>query len=133
MPSESLPVPCSRPSTASWHLGSTKSSSRCRWRISPPSSPRPCAQLRQVGASFGRLTGALGRRIFARANGGGRMALEIRQVNPHFAAEIGGIDLNKSVDGSMVDAIWEAIDRYAVLVFRNQRLDDTQLRDFAAN
>ena len=32
-----------------------------------------------------------------------------------------------------VDAIWEAIDRYAVLVFRDQHLDDTQLRDFAAN
>ena len=61
------------------------------------------------------------------------MALGIRQVNPHFAAEIGGIDLSKSVDRPTVDAIWQAIDRYAVLVFRDQRLDDTQLRDFAAN
>jgi alpha-ketoglutarate-dependent 2,4-dichlorophenoxyacetate dioxygenase len=61
------------------------------------------------------------------------MALEIRQVNPFFVAEVGRIDLSKSVDRSTVDAIWEAIDRYAVLVFRDQRLDDTQLRDFAAN
>ena len=61
------------------------------------------------------------------------MVLEIRQVNPHFAAEIGGIDLNKSVDGSMVDAIWEAIDRYAVLVFHDQHLDDEGLRNFAGN
>ena len=61
------------------------------------------------------------------------MALEIRPVNPHFAAEIGGIDLSKSVDGPTVAAIWQAIDRYAVLVFLDQRLDDTQLRDFAAN
>jgi len=31
-----------------------------------------------------------------------------------------------------VRTIWDAIDRYAVLVFRHQRLSDTQLRDFAA-
>jgi alpha-ketoglutarate-dependent 2,4-dichlorophenoxyacetate dioxygenase len=61
------------------------------------------------------------------------MALEIRQVNPFFVAEIGGIDLSKSVDRPTVDAIWQAIDRYAVLVFRDQCLDDTQLRDFAGN
>jgi len=61
------------------------------------------------------------------------MAIEIRQVNPFFVAGIGGIDLRKSVDRPTVDAIWQAIDRYAVLVFRDQCLDDTQLRDFAAN
>jgi alpha-ketoglutarate-dependent 2,4-dichlorophenoxyacetate dioxygenase len=61
------------------------------------------------------------------------MAIEIRRVNPHFVAEIGGIDLSKGADRPMVDAIWDAIDRYAVLVFRDQRLDDTQLRDFAAS
>ena len=61
------------------------------------------------------------------------MAIEIRQVNPFFVAEIGGIDLSKSVDRPTVDAIWQAIDRYAVLVFRDQCLDDTQLRDFAGN
>jgi hypothetical protein len=26
------------------------------------------------------------------------MDIEIRQVNPHFVAEIGGIDLSKSID-----------------------------------
>jgi alpha-ketoglutarate-dependent 2,4-dichlorophenoxyacetate dioxygenase len=61
------------------------------------------------------------------------MAIEIRQVNPHFAAEIGGIDLSKGVDRPTVDAISEAIDRHAVLVFHDQHLDDTQLRDFASN
>jgi alpha-ketoglutarate-dependent 2,4-dichlorophenoxyacetate dioxygenase len=61
------------------------------------------------------------------------MAIEIWQVNPFFVAEIGGIDLSETVDRPAVDAIWQAIDRSAVLVFRNQRLDDTQLRDFAAN
>src|SRR6516162_1936898 len=75
----------------------------------------------------------IGRRIFARADGGVRMTIEIRPVNPRFVAEIGGIDLGKSIDRLTVDAVWEAIDRYAVLVFHDQRLDDTQLRDFAGN
>jgi alpha-ketoglutarate-dependent 2,4-dichlorophenoxyacetate dioxygenase len=61
------------------------------------------------------------------------MAIEFRQVHPLFVAEIGGIDLGKGVDRATVNAIWEANDRYAVLVFRDQHLDDTQLRDFAAN
>ena len=61
------------------------------------------------------------------------MAIEIRQVNPHFAAEIGGIDVSKGVDRPTIDAISEAIDRYAVLVVHDQHLDDTQLRDFASN
>jgi alpha-ketoglutarate-dependent 2,4-dichlorophenoxyacetate dioxygenase len=61
------------------------------------------------------------------------MAIEIRPVNPLFVAEIAGIDLGKSADRPTVDAVWETIDRYAVLVFHDQRLDDTRLRDFAAN
>jgi len=61
------------------------------------------------------------------------MAIEVRQVNPHFVAEISGINLAQPVDRAAVDTIWAAIDRYAVLVFRDQQLDDTQLRDFAGN
>jgi alpha-ketoglutarate-dependent 2,4-dichlorophenoxyacetate dioxygenase len=61
------------------------------------------------------------------------MTIEIREVNPLFGAEICGIDLGKPVDRTAVDAIWQAIDRYAVLVFHDQHLDDTQLRDFASN
>jgi alpha-ketoglutarate-dependent 2,4-dichlorophenoxyacetate dioxygenase len=36
------------------------------------------------------------------------------------------------MDAGSVRTIWDAIDRYAVLVFHDQRLTDTQLRDFAA-
>src|SRR5262245_15631313 len=61
------------------------------------------------------------------------MAIEVREVNPSFAAETGGVDLASPVDRATVDAIWRAIDRYAVLVFHDQHLDDTQLRNFAAN
>ena len=60
------------------------------------------------------------------------MGLELRQLHPLFAAEATGVGLSGTVDGAVVDAIWRAIDEYAVVVFRDQRLDDTQLRDFAA-
>ncbi|MGA8754781.1 MAG: TauD/TfdA family dioxygenase [Stellaceae bacterium] len=60
------------------------------------------------------------------------MGLELRQLHPLFAAEATGIELSGPIDGALVDAIWRAIDKYAVVVFREQRLDDTQLRDFAA-
>src|SRR5277367_296928 len=60
------------------------------------------------------------------------MTLELRQLHPLFAAEADGIDLARPIDAPVVDEIWQAIDRYAVLVFRGQRLSDTQLRDFAA-
>jgi alpha-ketoglutarate-dependent 2,4-dichlorophenoxyacetate dioxygenase len=61
-----------------------------------------------------------------------RMGLELRQLHPLFAAEATGVDLSEPVDGALTDAIWRAIDKYAVVVFREQQLDDTQLRDFAA-
>ncbi len=60
------------------------------------------------------------------------MTIELRQIHPLFAAEARGVDLAQPVDAATVDAIRRAIDEYAVLVFRDQRLDDTQLRDFAA-
>ncbi len=60
------------------------------------------------------------------------MGFELRQLHPLFAAEMTGVDLSGEIDGAMVDKIWRAIDEYAVVVFREQRLDDTQLRDFAA-
>jgi alpha-ketoglutarate-dependent 2,4-dichlorophenoxyacetate dioxygenase len=41
------------------------------------------------------------------------------------------MDLSQPLDRAAVGAVWEAIDRYAVLVFHDQRLNDDQLRDFA--
>ena len=60
------------------------------------------------------------------------MAVELRALRPSFAAEVDGIDLSQPMDAGNVRTIWDAIDRYAVLLFRDQRLTDTQLRDFAA-
>jgi len=59
------------------------------------------------------------------------MAIELRALRPSFAAEVDGIDLSQPMDAGSVRTIWDAIDRYAVLVFHDQRLTDTQLRDFA--
>jgi alpha-ketoglutarate-dependent 2,4-dichlorophenoxyacetate dioxygenase len=60
------------------------------------------------------------------------MTIEWRELHPLFAAEADSIDLAAPLGAEAVDAIWQAIDRYAVIVFRGQRLSDTQLRDFAA-
>lgn len=59
------------------------------------------------------------------------MSIEIRQLHPLFVGEVGDIDLARPLDTAEVQALWEAIDRYAVLVFHDQRLGDEQLRDFA--
>jgi alpha-ketoglutarate-dependent 2,4-dichlorophenoxyacetate dioxygenase len=60
------------------------------------------------------------------------MSIECRQLQPLFAAEVDGIDLSRPIDAATVRAIWDAIDRFAVLVFHDQRLTDAQLHDFAA-
>jgi alpha-ketoglutarate-dependent 2,4-dichlorophenoxyacetate dioxygenase len=62
---------------------------------------------------------------------GTAMSVECRQLHPLFAAEVSGIDLSNPIDADTVRSIWDAIDRYAVLVFHDQRLTDAQLRDFA--
>ncbi|HEX4172342.1 MAG TPA: TauD/TfdA family dioxygenase [Acetobacteraceae bacterium] len=60
------------------------------------------------------------------------MSLQTRPLSGSFAAELSGIDLTGSVDDAAIGSIWSAIDRYAVVVLRDQHLTDTQLRDFAA-
>ena len=59
------------------------------------------------------------------------MGIEIHQFHPLFVGEICGMDLGRPLDAASARALWEAIDRYAVLVFHDQRLNDEQLRDFA--
>jgi alpha-ketoglutarate-dependent 2,4-dichlorophenoxyacetate dioxygenase len=60
------------------------------------------------------------------------MPIELHNLHPLFVAEANGVDLDQPIDAATVRAIWDAIDRYAVLVFHDQRLTDAQLRDFAA-
>ena len=61
------------------------------------------------------------------------MGIEIRQMHPLFVGEVNGTDLSRPLEPAGVGALWEAIDRYAVLVFHDQRVSDEQLRDFAGN
>jgi alpha-ketoglutarate-dependent 2,4-dichlorophenoxyacetate dioxygenase len=60
------------------------------------------------------------------------MALSITPLHPHIGAEIGGLDLCHPIDQTTTEAIWMAIDQYAVLVFHDQDISDRQLHDFAA-
>jgi alpha-ketoglutarate-dependent 2,4-dichlorophenoxyacetate dioxygenase len=60
------------------------------------------------------------------------MTIELRPISPSFATEVAGVDLARPLSAADVDELWSAIDRYAVVVFHDQRLSDAQLRDFAA-
>jgi alpha-ketoglutarate-dependent 2,4-dichlorophenoxyacetate dioxygenase len=59
------------------------------------------------------------------------MSLSFRQLHPLFVGEVNGIDAGRPLDKAALAALWQAIDRYAVLVFRGQDLDDERQMDFA--
>jgi alpha-ketoglutarate-dependent 2,4-dichlorophenoxyacetate dioxygenase len=59
------------------------------------------------------------------------MDLTVRQLHPLFAGEVGGIDAGRPLDAATIAALWQAIDRYAVLVLRGQDLDDERQMAFA--
>lgn len=52
------------------------------------------------------------------------MGLTITEQRPGFAAEVSGVDLTRPLDDGTVAALQAAIDRYGVLVFPGQPLDD---------
>src|SRR5258708_23998211 len=54
------------------------------------------------------------------------MTVTIRQVGPCFAGEVEGIDMRKPLSRDEVAAIHAGMDRYAVLVFHDQKIDDAQ-------
>ena len=61
------------------------------------------------------------------------MAVAFKPVQPTFAAEVSGIDSTQPVSPADVAAIEAAMDRYAVLVFRDQKLIDEQQMVFSQN
>jgi len=65
------------------------------------------------------------------------MALSIRPVDPvnrpDFAGEISGIDLRETMTPEQVAAIVEGMDKFAVLVFHDQKIDDAQQLAFSRN
>jgi len=58
------------------------------------------------------------------------LAITIRQITPFFAGEVSGIDIARPVAPDAIAAIEAGMDRYAVLVFHDQRLTDDAQRDF---
>jgi alpha-ketoglutarate-dependent 2,4-dichlorophenoxyacetate dioxygenase len=59
------------------------------------------------------------------------MPLEFRPLHPLFAAEAGPIDLRSVSDRETLEAIRAGMDRYAVLVFRDQHLEGGEQLAFA--
>jgi alpha-ketoglutarate-dependent 2,4-dichlorophenoxyacetate dioxygenase len=59
------------------------------------------------------------------------LSLTISPLHKLFAAEIGGVDIGLPLDAATLGALNQAIDRYAVLVFHGQDLDDERQMAFA--
>jgi len=59
------------------------------------------------------------------------MALSFRQLTPHFAAEVGPVDLRQVHDAATLAEIRGGMDRFAVLVFHDQPFTDPEHLDFA--
>ena len=54
------------------------------------------------------------------------MPITMRQVGSCFAAEVDGLDLGKPLSRDEIDAVHAGMDRYAVLVFHDQKITDEQ-------
>lgn len=61
------------------------------------------------------------------------MHVSIRQLHPVFVGEVSGIDTTGPLTPEDVSAIESGMDRYAVLVFHDQRLTDEQQMAFTRN
>lgn len=57
--------------------------------------------------------------------------IELRPLHPVFAAEMSGVDLRNPSSRDLLEAIDAAMDQYAVLVIRDQQIDDDQQLAFA--
>ncbi len=61
------------------------------------------------------------------------MTITLHAVTPDFFAEIGDVDLSRSLPAPDIDAIQQAFWKYGVLVFPEQKLSPQQHIDFAKN
>jgi alpha-ketoglutarate-dependent 2,4-dichlorophenoxyacetate dioxygenase len=61
------------------------------------------------------------------------MAVSIRQLHDIFVGEVSGVDISKPLSRDEVAAIEAGMDRYAVLVFHDQKLTDEQQMMFSQN
>ena len=63
----------------------------------------------------------------------GPMSLSIRQIHPVFVGEVSGVDIGRPLAPDEVAAIEAGMDRYAVLVFHDQKITDEQQMAFSRN
>src|SRR3989475_4285151 len=61
------------------------------------------------------------------------MNVSIRQIHPVFAGEVSGIDISRLLSRDEVAAVEAGMDRYAVLVFHDQKITDEQQMAFSRN
>ena len=61
------------------------------------------------------------------------MAVSIRPLHDVFVGEVSGVDITKPLTRDEVAAIEAGMDRYAVLVFHDQKLTDEQQMAFSQN
>jgi len=61
------------------------------------------------------------------------MSVTIRQIHPVFVGEVSGIDIARPLSPDAVSAIEAGMDRYAVLVFHDQKITDEQQMAFSRN
>ncbi len=59
------------------------------------------------------------------------MSIAIRPIHPVFAGEVSGIDLTRELSPEQVQALEAGMDRYAVLLYRDQPLTDEQQMAFS--
>ena len=59
------------------------------------------------------------------------MSLSIRQIHPVFVGEVSGLDIARPLSPDDVAAIDAGMDRYAVLVFHDQKITDEQQMAFS--
>ncbi|MEM9684571.1 MAG: TauD/TfdA family dioxygenase [Pseudomonadota bacterium] len=58
---------------------------------------------------------------------------EVKQMHPLFVGEVSGVDLREPLDAETLETLTAAIDKYGMLVFRDQDIDDEQQMAFSAN
>jgi alpha-ketoglutarate-dependent 2,4-dichlorophenoxyacetate dioxygenase len=61
------------------------------------------------------------------------MSVSIRQIHPVFVGEVSGIDISRPLSRDEVAAVEAGMDRYAVLVFHDQKITDEQQMAFSRN
>jgi alpha-ketoglutarate-dependent 2,4-dichlorophenoxyacetate dioxygenase len=61
------------------------------------------------------------------------MSVAIRQIHPVFVGEVSGIDLTQPLSPAEVAAVEAGMDRYAVLVYHDQKITDEQQMVFSRN